>query len=413
MPLPDAPNTSPRVYNLLQNTDLENVTYANIASLGNPITAEELNEDELRRLVLVNLARLSVKSEWNGLLTAAGGADTLGELTDVSMDITDFVDSLLIQTNSNGSAPTTGTLSGATDNLGIGRDVFLALTSGDMNVGLGSLALNAVNSGVRNIAVGYGALMATESTTDNTAIGHFAAGGLGNGSSNTAVGASALAGVGSGSNNVAVGASALGKKTNGTANTACGANSLYNVLTATGNTGLGQFSGYTLTGEKNVVIGYEAGHTLTTADNCVIIGGVQADSITADDQLVIGAGDGGFFWIKGDDAGACYQGDNATAWSTTSDRRIKRDITDATKGLDAINAVQLRNFRYRQDNAYGLDPEPVRVGVIAQELEEVFPESIKENLNGHKTISTDSINWALVKAVQELSAKVEALESQA
>ena len=68
MPLPDAPNKSPRVYTLLQNTDLENVTYANIASLGNPITAEELNEDELRRLVLVNLARLSVKSEWNGLI---------------------------------------------------------------------------------------------------------------------------------------------------------------------------------------------------------------------------------------------------------------------------------------------------------------------------------------------------------
>ncbi len=70
MPLPDAPNTSPRVYTLLQNTDLETVTQANLATLGNPISVEELNEDELRRLVLVNLARLSVKSEWNGLLTA-------------------------------------------------------------------------------------------------------------------------------------------------------------------------------------------------------------------------------------------------------------------------------------------------------------------------------------------------------
>ena len=73
MPLPDAPNTSPRVYTLLQNTDLENVTQPNLATLGNPISVEELNEDELRRLVLVNLARLSVKSEWNGLLNAASG----------------------------------------------------------------------------------------------------------------------------------------------------------------------------------------------------------------------------------------------------------------------------------------------------------------------------------------------------
>jgi len=32
------------------------------------LSVEELNEDELRRLVLVNLARLTVKQEWDGLL---------------------------------------------------------------------------------------------------------------------------------------------------------------------------------------------------------------------------------------------------------------------------------------------------------------------------------------------------------
>ena len=36
-----------------------------------------MNEDELRRLVLVNLARLTVSGEWNGLLTAASGGQTL------------------------------------------------------------------------------------------------------------------------------------------------------------------------------------------------------------------------------------------------------------------------------------------------------------------------------------------------
>ena len=35
----------------------------------NSISIEEMNEDELRRLILVNLARLTVKGEWNGLLT--------------------------------------------------------------------------------------------------------------------------------------------------------------------------------------------------------------------------------------------------------------------------------------------------------------------------------------------------------
>jgi len=71
-PLPDA-ERSRRVYTLLQNLDLDTVTQANLATVGDPISIEKLNEDELRRLVLVNLARLSVKGEWNGLLTAAGG----------------------------------------------------------------------------------------------------------------------------------------------------------------------------------------------------------------------------------------------------------------------------------------------------------------------------------------------------
>ena len=68
MPLPDAPAQSPRVYKLLKNTDLENLTNDDITLIGDPISIEMLNEDELRRLILVNLARLSVKAEWDGLL---------------------------------------------------------------------------------------------------------------------------------------------------------------------------------------------------------------------------------------------------------------------------------------------------------------------------------------------------------
>ena len=77
MPLPDA-ERSRRVYTLLQNLDLDTVTQANMATVGDPISIEKLNEDELRRLVLVNLARLSVKGEWNGLLTAGGGSSFSG-----------------------------------------------------------------------------------------------------------------------------------------------------------------------------------------------------------------------------------------------------------------------------------------------------------------------------------------------
>jgi len=68
MPLPNAPAQSPRVYKLLKNTTLENLTDDDFILVANPITLELLNEDELRRLLLVQLARLSVKSDWSGLL---------------------------------------------------------------------------------------------------------------------------------------------------------------------------------------------------------------------------------------------------------------------------------------------------------------------------------------------------------
>jgi len=68
MPLPDAPARSPRVYKLLKNTTLANLTDDDFINIGNTISIEMLNEDELRRLVLVQLARLTVKQEWDGLL---------------------------------------------------------------------------------------------------------------------------------------------------------------------------------------------------------------------------------------------------------------------------------------------------------------------------------------------------------
>jgi len=80
MPLPDASKKSPRVYKNLKTTDLEDVTFSNMESTGDPISIEMLNEDEMRRLVLVQLARLSVKAEWNGLLTSSSGGGNTGTI---------------------------------------------------------------------------------------------------------------------------------------------------------------------------------------------------------------------------------------------------------------------------------------------------------------------------------------------
>ena len=83
MSLPDA-TRSDRVYPLLQNLDLENLAFATVQGVGNSLAIEEMNEDELRRLVLVNLARLSTKGEWNGLLTTATATQYALEPIDAS-----------------------------------------------------------------------------------------------------------------------------------------------------------------------------------------------------------------------------------------------------------------------------------------------------------------------------------------
>jgi len=78
MPLPDADKKSPRVYTLLQNQDLENVTADTLADVADTISIEEANEDELRRICLVAFARMVTKGSFDGWLSGGGGAAVLG-----------------------------------------------------------------------------------------------------------------------------------------------------------------------------------------------------------------------------------------------------------------------------------------------------------------------------------------------
>jgi len=68
MPLPETPVASPRVYKLLKNTTLENLSDDDLALVANPISIELLNEDELRRLCLVAFARMVTKGSFDGWL---------------------------------------------------------------------------------------------------------------------------------------------------------------------------------------------------------------------------------------------------------------------------------------------------------------------------------------------------------
>ena len=71
-PLPNAEKTSKRIYPIMQGKRLEEIAAGENPTIDNtakPISVEELNEDELRRLVLIKLAITACKGDWDGFLT--------------------------------------------------------------------------------------------------------------------------------------------------------------------------------------------------------------------------------------------------------------------------------------------------------------------------------------------------------
>jgi len=144
MSLPDA-TRSDRIYPLLQNLDLENLAFATLQGTGETLNIEEMNEDELRRLVLVNLARLSVKGEWDGLLTAGSSGSSFVLPNDDSGTNNRFIISQ--------SPVWGGADKGATANLSIASKPmafpFLAAKSGDVS----EIGIRITTSSVANLYV--------------------------------------------------------------------------------------------------------------------------------------------------------------------------------------------------------------------------------------------------------------------
>jgi hypothetical protein len=92
------------------------------------------------------------------------------------------------------------------------------------------------------------------------------------------------------------------------------------------------------------------------------------------------------------------------SYGQLSDASLKENVLDATPKLDDINKVRVVNFNFKGD-------DNKQIGVIAQEIEQVWPGIVSTNEDdGIKSVKYSILVPMLVKAVQELSAKVAALE---
>ena len=114
-----------------------------------------------------------------------------------------------------------------------------------------------------------------------------------------------------------------------------------------------------------------------------------------------------------------YTGSTLTAWSITSDRRIKENIVKASyeKCLENVNKIELYNFNFK-DNCVNTNDKH-QLGFIAQEVREVYPKAVEVNkmiLNTNETIddiltlNTTQIDYTLYGAVKNLIEKIDNID---
>ena len=306
----------------------------------------------------INTTSPSSTLEVNGTINGVG----------ISSNITNFSESILISNDAG-----TGTLSSASNNTGLGFEVFdditsavgntavgrkaltalttgsnntavglnamLVNTTGSNNVAIGRLALDANSTGSFNTALGTAALGAATTADENTAVGYVAGSAITTGTFNTLIGSEAGDAITTGSQNTALGKSALGALTTGDANVAIGYRSMLTAGTGVSdNVAIGRDTLYNTTGSNNVAVGRDVLINATTADNNTAMGYHAADAITTGDLNVA---------IGNDALGANTVGDRNVAIGSsalaTYNPSTNEDGYNVAVGLNALFAATTGN----------------------------------------------------------------------
>jgi len=341
-----------------------------------------------------------------------------------------------------------------------------ALTTGSSNTAIGDRALLTDTKGLDSVALGRNALFTQNFTTatssHNIAIGRDAGASISTGVENVIIGSLAGDSLSDADFNVAVGKGALGNDQLGSRNTAVGNSALqtqqFTTATNSYNAAFGFIAGGAIsTGLQNTCIGAQAGDGVNTGNNNTIIGNnsgsgavlladgdenviigsnTHTTAVNTDGANVIGynvAGAAGYTTLgkAGDDIRAAH---GNVSWATVSDQRYKKDIVNSTAGLSFINALKPRTFKYKNlgelpetFRAYEADSTDVfknsdtNHGFIAQEVKAAIDahSELKDGFklwderdDGGQEVAESALIPILVKAIQELSAKNDALATR-
>lgn len=102
---------------------------------------------------------------------------------------------------------------------------------------------------------------------------------------------------------------------------------------------------------------------------------------------------------------------SATAFTTSSDRRLKNNIVPAPSASDDIDAIQIVSHAWK-----AAPDEHVKYGVVAQDLHAVAPQAVRQGDDGDEIEKTWGVDYSklvpmLIKEIQSLRARVAALEA--
>lgn len=329
-------------------------------------------------------------------------------------------------------------------------NVFIGQQSGYNNDASGG------TSGARNVFVGRESGYANISGGDNTYIGTFAGTDNVNGNDNVIIGTVAGSQGTTGSYNVYMGYRA-GYTNEGNYNLVLGHNagsaeSNYTIDSEyNSNVFLGARAGYSATtGSSNTFIGYRAGYDITTGQGNVFLGHRAGEDETGSNRLYIdnsyGSRTDALIYGEFDHPGLQFNGnisvnyngflsgyglvvdtpdDQAETYALWvvgdavssgqwlgSDQALKTNIRPVESALSSLSALNGVRFDWDQSKGTSHPANQSSIGVLAQELEKVFPELVREGPEGFKAVNYNGLIPVLIEAVKEQEQQNRSLEDQ-
>jgi hypothetical protein len=92
-----------------------------------------------------------------------------------------------------------------------------------------------------------------------------------------------------------------------------------------------------------------------------------------------------------------------------SDMRLKKNITTLTGVLGKLNCLRGVRYEFKDQQKYAVGPQ---VGVIAQELQRVFPELVTQGADGYLAVNYSQLTGVLIQAIKEQQQEIDLLKKQ-